>query len=79
MVFKHMFRKYKLPNTLISIHFNKKYKDVMRISMYCFCIPSTDMLNHYLGIAGLSSHESGLPRSRGSRLQTRANIDILAI
>jgi hypothetical protein len=66
---------------LISTHFNKKYKDVLLISMYCFCIPGKDMLNLFLaiGIAGWSSHESGLAISRGSRLQTRANIDILAI
>jgi hypothetical protein len=64
---------------LISINFIKKYKDVMLISMCCFCIPGKDMLNRFLGIAGWSSHESGLARSRGSPLQTRANIDILAI
>jgi hypothetical protein len=64
---------------LISIHFNKKYKDVMLISMYCFCIPGRDIFNIFLGIAGWSSHESALARSRGSWLQTRANIDILAI
>jgi hypothetical protein len=36
MVFKHIFREYWVQNMLISIHFNKKYKDVMLISMYCF-------------------------------------------
>jgi hypothetical protein len=64
---------------LISIHLNEKTKDVMLISMHCFSIPGKDMLNLFLGIAGWSSHESGLARSRGTRLQTRANIDILAI
>jgi hypothetical protein len=52
---------------LISIHFNKKCKDVMHMSMHCFCVPGKDMLNLFLGIAGWSSHESGLARSRGSK------------
>jgi hypothetical protein len=37
---------------LTSIHFNNKYKDVMLISMYCFCIPGKDTPNLFLGIPG---------------------------